>query len=141
MRSARLAQAVCMSCFRRRQHARLCSDRFNREWRGNRRVSKPRPDFRALFLPLLLVLPIVASASDTRSAEALSIICFGSCNKSFLNQPLWEPILKNDPKLWIWLGDVIYGDDQMNPANLRAQFDQQKQQIGYAELRRRCPII
>eukprot|EP01084_Bolivina_argentea_P130329 230065_1 len=37
-------------------------------------------------------------------------ILFGSCNKPYLPQPLWSPILKLNADIWIWTGDAVYHD-------------------------------
>jgi alkaline phosphatase D len=37
-------------------------------------------------------------------------IAFGSCNRHDMEQPMWQFIDKNEADLWIWLGDIIYGD-------------------------------
>lgn len=37
-------------------------------------------------------------------------IAFGSCNKHDLSQQLWNPINTDKPDVWIWLGDIVYGD-------------------------------
>lgn len=42
-------------------------------------------------------------------------IAFGSCNKVELNQDYWDLILKEKPGLWIWLGDVVYADNENIP--------------------------
>lgn len=49
-------------------------------------------------------------------------IAFGSCNRQNLPQPLWKEIIKNQPDLWIWLGDNIYGDTE-DMAKMKAKYD------------------
>ncbi|MBP7399567.1 MAG: alkaline phosphatase family protein [Chitinophagales bacterium] len=44
------------------------------------------------------------------SANAQITFAFGSCNKENLPQNYWEEIAKQNPDLWIWMGDNIYGD-------------------------------
>uniref|UniRef100_K3WK28 PhoD-like phosphatase metallophosphatase domain-containing protein n=1 Tax=Globisporangium ultimum (strain ATCC 200006 / CBS 805.95 / DAOM BR144) TaxID=431595 RepID=K3WK28_GLOUD len=43
-------------------------------------------------------------------ATPLQRVAFGSCNDQAEKQPLWNAILARDPQLWLWMGDVIYGD-------------------------------
>ncbi|WP_372917999.1 alkaline phosphatase D family protein [Salegentibacter sp.] len=38
------------------------------------------------------------------------VLAFGSCNRQEAPQPLWEPILKNQPDVFVWGGDNIYAD-------------------------------
>lgn len=42
----------------------------------------------------------------------LSKIAIGSCNRQDAPQTMWSDILENQPELWIWLGDNIYGDSE-----------------------------
>lgn len=37
-------------------------------------------------------------------------IAFGSCNKQYKAQPVWDIILARRPDVWMWLGDAIYAD-------------------------------
>ena len=37
-------------------------------------------------------------------------IAFGSCAKQWEPQPLWKSVLAAEPDLFLFLGDVIYGD-------------------------------
>lgn len=50
----------------------------------------------------------LSKAIDTLTAP--SVIAFGSCNKLDKPQNIWEAVSANHPQLWIWLGDIIYGD-------------------------------
>ena len=98
-------------------------------------------------------------------------IVFGSCNKPYLNQPLWKPIISRNPDLFIWSGDAVYLDrpnknciseiwkyitgkiDNINCASLqisigylsksdmKKQYDIQRMNIDYAKLTRNTPII
>lgn len=72
--------------------------------------------------------------------QAISRIALGSCNRTTLPQPLWEPIIDSDPDLWIWLGDNVYGDtDDMSV--MRAKYDAQVAMPGYTGLRRTAAVI
>ncbi len=44
------------------------------------------------------------------SSTPLQTITFGSCNKQGLPQPLWRKIAEEQPDLFVWTGDVVYGD-------------------------------
>jgi alkaline phosphatase D len=70
----------------------------------------------------------------------LKVIAFGSCNRQNLPQPMWSTITQNQPDLWIWGGDNIYGDSK-DPAVLEAKYQKQLDQPGYAEFRKQFPII
>ncbi|MEK6479033.1 alkaline phosphatase D family protein [Catalinimonas sp. 4WD22] len=79
-----------------------------------------------------------AAKIDTQAV--VSTIAFGSCNRQDQPQPLWQPILANNPDLWIWLGDNIYGDtDDME--KMASMYAQQKQKADYQELYENVPVI
>ncbi|MBL8149093.1 MAG: alkaline phosphatase family protein [Blastocatellia bacterium] len=67
-------------------------------------------------------------------------LAFGSCSKITLPQPIWRPIINSEPDLWLWLGDIIYADTE-DMSEMRRQYDTQKSQPDYAELRKKVPII
>ena len=74
------------------------------------------------------------------AATPLQRIAFGSCNRTDLPQPLWEPIGAAEPDLWIWLGDNIYADtDDMGV--MRAMYEDQLAQPGYARLRETTRVL
>lgn len=80
------------------------------------------------------------SANGDVSGTPLSAIAFGSCNRQERPQPLWEVIVANHPQLWIWTGDMIYGDtEDMNV--MRSKFDLLKKHPGYHKLCSLCPVI
>ncbi len=81
------------------------------------------------------VLPVALDTNKT-----LTTIAFGSCNKHDLPQPMWKNIIANQPDLWIWLGDNIYGDTE-DMALMQAKYNQQNANTDYQNLRATCPII
>lgn len=42
----------------------------------------------------------------------LSRIAFGSCAKQDRPQPIWDALLAEDPHLFLFIGDNIYGDTE-----------------------------
>lgn len=100
-------------------------------------------------LAILLVGLISCSKNQNKKEEillepevstALTSIAFGSCNKQDLPQPLWNPILEENPDLWIWLGDNIYGDtDDMGL--LKSKYDSQYNQVDYVKIRESMDVI
>ena len=79
-----------------------------------------------------------AVALDT--TQTLTTIAFGSCNRQDEPQPLWDDILAQQPDLWIWLGDNIYGDTD-NMRKMRGKYNQQLAQPGYQQLRATVPVV
>ena len=82
----------------------------------------------------------VVSSVPLDESQALTRIAIGSCNRSDLKQPLWQPIVAKNPDLWIWLGDNIYGDtEDMN--KLAANYQRQKNNPQYQKLLAAVPVI
>ena len=71
---------------------------------------------------------------------AFDVIAFGSCNKSYEPQVIWKDILANQPDLWIWGGDNIYGDTE-DMRVMRAKYDRQRAHTEYKALLEACPVI
>jgi alkaline phosphatase D len=80
------------------------------------------------------------SVADTALPKPLSIVAFGSCNRQDHPQPLWADILQNQPGLWIWLGDNIYGDSE-DMQVIEAKYMLQKANPGYQLLQVSTPVI
>jgi alkaline phosphatase D len=73
----------------------------------------------------LLTSLLIFSCSTKKQAESINApnfnkeltIAFGSCNNQRKENTLYDDILKNKPKTWIWGGDIIYSDTD-NPTVL-----------------------
>ncbi|WP_157637749.1 alkaline phosphatase D family protein [Flexithrix dorotheae] len=70
----------------------------------------------------------------------LSTIAIGSCNHEYDEQVIWPEIRKNTPDLWVWLGDIIYGDSE-DIEVLKGKYDLQKSNAVYAEFIKNIPTI
>ncbi len=82
----------------------------------------------------------LSKVSSENVDETEFVIAFGSCNKSTLDNLLWDDISKSKPDLWIWGGDNIYADtDDMK--RLEIMYSNQKRIPAYALLTRQVPII
>ena len=84
------------------------------------------------------LLSTQAASVDTN--KTLTTIAFGSCNRQDEPQPMWKPIMANEPDLWIWLGDNIYGDTEDMQA-MKAMYAEQKANPGYEDLFQQVPVI
>lgn len=96
-------------------------------------------------LYLVMALCFVnALPTSIDSNQPITRIAFGSCNKQYLDQPLWPLIHAFQPDVWIWAGDTIYSDsvvdhiDQLfgnvrgyHHAYTKKQYDLQKSNAGY----------
>jgi alkaline phosphatase D len=80
------------------------------------------------------------ASTSLDTSQALTTIAFGSCNKATEPQPLWPEILQQDPDLWIWLGDNIYGDTP-DMTEMRQKYQQQLQRPEYQQLMAEVPIV
>jgi alkaline phosphatase D len=95
------------------------------------------------FLLLMMVGFSACHSIKKTSSEtdaSIQVIAFGSCNRQYLPQPLWQPILADRPDLWIWMGDNIYGDTADMDV-LQAKYQLQNQVEGYQNLKAEVPIV
>ena len=86
---------------------------------------------------------VVSKTVDLKSIDTtktLSRIAFGSCSDEDEPQPRWKYVVANDVDLWMWLGDMIYGDSD-DPAVLKKKYDQQLANKEYQKLLSSTPII
>ncbi len=81
-----------------------------------------------------LLAPLASQAEDTFR------IAFGSCSKANLAQPLWADVLADEPDVWIWLGDIVYGDT-LDMDVLRAKYALQEANPGYRRLSASAEVI
>jgi alkaline phosphatase D len=72
----------------------------------------------------------VKQRQDLERPPGRTIIAFGSCSKQYNPNQRWMDILKNDPDIWIWLGDNIYGDTH-DMKFMAEKYDHQKADSGY----------
>jgi len=64
----------------------------------------------APLLPKSLLASPVLDRLDVLSDEPLRCVAFGSCNDQTRDQSYWQWIARENPQLWLWLGDNIYAD-------------------------------
>lgn len=91
---------------------------------------------------LFFLIHISDSCAQNRrnNTTFLETISFGSCNKHDLPQPLWNPIISDNPDLWIWLGDNVYGDTH-DMELLQEKYTLQKDLLDYRRLRLNTAVI
>ncbi len=71
--------------------------------------------------------------------RAITTIAFGSCDRQDLPQDIWKAVAQNQPDLWIWTGDNIYGDsDDMKV--LHDKYMKQKSGKDYSAFRKKTQI-
>lgn len=91
--------------------------------------------YRLVFLILLSMAASVHAETPT-----VSRIAFGSCNHQRLPQPLWPVIVAQHPDLWVWSGDIIYGDSP-DYETLRSTYTLLLEQPGYRALVGSVPVV
>ncbi|WP_141735006.1 alkaline phosphatase D family protein [Oligoflexus tunisiensis] len=72
--------------------------------------------------------------------KPLTRIAFGSCNQSHLDQKHWDVIARDNPDIWIWLGDNIYADGTSMEERIR-RYLSLKDNSYYKNFRQTVPII
>lgn len=88
---------------------------------------------------VLAVSILLSGGSCGRDNRVLTRIAFGSCSNQDAVQ-IWQDVVNQNPQLWIWLGDNIYGDSH-DMKVMRELYDQQKSHPGYQQLLKTCPVI
>jgi len=91
--------------------------------------------FRYILLSFCLLFICCKSTEIIDSTPAVEIppvqtIAFGSCNHHDDPQPLWKDIMSNKPDIWVWLGDIVYGDTEDMKA-FKQKYDAQKTHKDY----------
>ncbi len=103
------------------------------------------------YYKLLLIALIALTSCRTASKEENKAthlpqtksdftITFGSCNNQNLPNVLWKEILKNNPDVWIWGGDVIYSDTE-DIAYLKQNYAKQKSNVDYQNFIKNVEIL
>ena len=67
-------------------------------------------------------------------------IAFGSCAHEYEPVPAFDAIVKSEPELFVWLGDIIYGDSH-DMSVLKKKYDLQKSKTEYQNLLKAMPVI
>jgi alkaline phosphatase D len=78
--------------------------------------------------------------AQTSRVEPLSRIVFASCCHQSKPAPIFDAIVRYRPQLFVWMGDVIYGDSA-NVAVLREKYQLQQFRPSYRSLCELCPVI
>lgn len=89
---------------------------------------------------LLTLLLLVSACQTLPGSREVTRVAFGSCNRSDLPQPLWTPILESKPDLWVWTGDIVYGDTEDMDV-LAEKYTRQRSNPGYKALISEVPVI
>lgn len=89
---------------------------------------------------ILIVCIIWAGCTTKEKVQTKTKIAFGSCAHQDSEEQLWDDINAENADLFIFLGDLIYGDTH-NMSILKAKYEKQKNRPGYQKLMKSTPII
>lgn len=90
-------------------------------------------------LVLLLVLSVLLKASNA-SAKPFERIFFGSCGHQDKDMPILDSVVKQNPDLFIFLGDNVYGDTE-DMSVLQAKYEKLGSKPRFQALKDAAPII
>src|SRR5829696_4582652 len=92
-------------------------------------------------LLVLVALPLVISIAPAADNEkVLSRIAFGSCANQDKPQPIWDKIVADKPDVFLFIGDIVYGDTKDMDV-LRGKYKKLLDQPGYQKLLKTCPLM
>ncbi len=92
---------------------------------------------------LLIVLSFSTLASNHErlsQIKTLKRFVFGSCNNQNEPQPLWKEMAKQNPDFFIWGGDNVYVDKEVN-RDLKLALSKQNAVKDYQNFKSKFPII
>jgi alkaline phosphatase D len=100
-----------------------------------------------LFFTLIVLIVISAcSTPDEWTSTKVNkdsnevLISFGSCAHSYDTLKIFDAINEEKSDLWIWLGDIMYGDSH-DMSVLKAKYDKQKNKPQYQKLLANTEVI
>ena len=94
-------------------------------------------------LLLLFIISLLFSCKQSIVEKEFNddlIISFGSCNNQCLKNVLFDEIVKNNPEVFIWGGDIIYSDTD-NPTVLANNFNKFKRDSTYQQFLKKVIVI
>ena len=80
------------------------------------------------------------SGDASKSSDDVTRILFGSCIKQEHPVPIFDTILQQQPDLFVFLGDNIYGDTEDMDV-MQSKYDKLGAMSGFRRLRKACPIL
>lgn len=102
---------------------------------------KPVSLVKRRLLKFIALLPLVkVSTVSLAETSVINKIAFGSCLHQDKPQAIWNAVLAENPDLFIFLGDNIYGDSD-KPEVLRQKYRKQAQNPGFQKLRASTEVI
>lgn len=89
------------------------------------------------FYLISIILTIFNSCAKKNNTYVIS---FSSCDNQEIENKLWPEILKNDPNIFIWGGDIIYSDTE-NMQLMQKNYNKQKNNLVYLDFIKKIPVL
>ena len=64
------------------------------------------------FFILLFICSLKLYCQDIHFSNAIKSLGFGSCNRTDLDQKIWDVIANQSMNAWVWLGDIVYAEEE-----------------------------
>ena len=81
-----------------------------------------------------------ADEPPLKNNASISRIAFGSCAHQDRPQPVWNSILKENPELFLFLGDNIYADTPLKEV-MRAKYKKLNSLPEFSKFRLKVPLV
>lgn len=85
------------------------------------------------FFILLFICSLKLNCQDIHFSNAIKSLGFGSCNRTDLDQKIWDVIANQSMNAWVWLGDIVYTEED-NMEDLALKYSIQKSLPAYRKL-------
>ncbi len=89
------------------------------------------------FYIILTILTIFNSCAKKNNAYVIS---FSSCDNQEIENKLWPEILKNNPDIFIWGGDIVYSDTE-NMKLMQHNYNKQKNNDVYLDFIKKVDVM
>ncbi len=100
----------------------------------------PRLITLSLFFLFSLFFGAKINAQDRQELTPLNSLTFGSCNRTDLDQGIWNAIAEENADVWVWLGDIVYTERQ-SMEDLSTKYALQKALPAYQKLMNKTTIF
>ena len=96
-----------------------------------------------LFILLLIIVSCNKESAPLKIKGKPSdkfTLAFGSCNNQNIKNTMWKEIIKNNPDIFVWGGDIIYSDTY-DMRLMKANYKVQKNDSAYQDFIKRIPVF
>ncbi len=89
------------------------------------------------FFSILSIITILSSCAQKNNEYTIS---FSSCDNQEIENKLWPEILKNNPDVFIWGGDIVYSDTE-NMQLMQKNYTKQKNNPAYLDFIKKVEVL